>query len=40
MKDGDTIKLDEYADIETHWIALYSSNNFKEFKYSNLDLRL
>ena len=28
MKDGSyIINLDEYFDIETHWIALYSNNN-------------
>ena len=28
IKDGTyVINLDEYSDIETHWIALYASNN-------------
>ena len=28
IKDGAyVISIDEYSDIETHWIALYSSNN-------------
>ena len=28
IKDGAyVINLDEYSDIETHWIALYASNN-------------
>ena len=28
IKDGaDVINLDEYSDIETHWVSLYKNNN-------------